>query len=152
MKGARGWVIAGAIAIVIAVAAVLLQPRQDSPEHSTDSDAANGASAALLFSQAMGHPTDQITGSFGAPAERSVMFVFTPTSPYTADEADRIHQWVLASGGILIYASEQADPELDRAFGDVVYGLLQILRNLIEEFMQTDEVRPLYILVRLFRL
>ena len=117
MKGARGWVIAGAIAVVIAVAALLLQPKQDSPEHSTDSDAANGASAALLFSQAMGHPTDQITGSFGTPAERSVMFVFTPTSPYTADEADRIHQWVLASGGILIYASEQADPELDRAFG-----------------------------------
>jgi len=117
MKGARGWVIAGAIAVVIAVAALLLQPKQDSPEHSTDSDAANGASAALLFSQAMGHPTDQITGSFGTPAERSVMFVFTPTSPYTADEADLIHQWVLASGGILIYASEQADPELDRAFG-----------------------------------
>src|SRR2546426_229430 len=117
MKGARGWVIAGAIAVVIAVAALLLQPKQDSPEHSTDSDAANGASAALLFSQAMGHPTDQITGSFGTPAERSVMFVFTRTRPYTADEADRIHQWVLASGGILIYASEQADPELDRAFG-----------------------------------
>src|SRR5438128_5879429 len=117
MKGARGWVIAGAIAVVIAVAALLLQPRQDSPEHSTDSDAANGASAVLLFSQAMGHPTDQITGSFGAQAWRSVMFVFTPTSPYPADEADRIHQWVLASGGILIYASEQADPELDRAFG-----------------------------------
>src|SRR3989475_2940022 len=117
MKGARGWVIAGAIAVVIAVAALLLQPRQDSPEHSTDSDAANGASAALLFSQAMGHPTDQITGSFGTPAERSVMFVFTPTSPYTADEADRIHQRGLASGGTLIYASEQADPELDRAFG-----------------------------------
>jgi hypothetical protein len=110
-------VIAGAIAVVIAVAALLLQPQQDSPEHSTNSDAANGASAALLFSQAMGHPTDQITGSFGTPAERSVMFVFTPTSLYTADEADRIRQWVLDSGGILIYASEQADPELDRAFG-----------------------------------
>lgn len=116
MKGARTWVIAGAIAIVIAVAAYLLQPRQDSPEHSTNSDAANGTSAALLFSEAMGHPTDQITGSFSAPVERSVMFVFTPTSPYTADEADRIRQWVLDSGGILIYASEQGDPELDRAF------------------------------------
>jgi hypothetical protein len=41
---------------------------------------------------------------------------------------------------------------LDRAFGDVVDKLLQILRNLIEEFMQTDEVWPLYIPVRLFRL
>src|SRR5438552_16876807 len=118
MKGARGGVIAGAIAIVSAVAAVLLQPRQESPEHSTDSDAANGASAALLFSQAMGHPTDQITGRFGAPAERSVMFVFMPTSPYTADEADRIHQWVLASGGFLIYASEECGHELVRGLVD----------------------------------
>jgi len=122
VKGARGWLVAGAIAVVIAAAAYLLQPRQDSPEHSTNSDAANGASAALLFSKAMGHPTDQITRSFAAPAQRSVMFVFTPTSPYTADEADRIRQWVLGSGGILIYATEQGDPELDRAFSVTRFG------------------------------
>ena len=122
MRGARGWVIAGAIAIAIAVVAYVLQPRQDSPEHSTNSDAANGASAALLFSQAMGHPTDQIAGNFSTPPDRSVMFVFTPTSPYTADEADRIRQWVLGSGGILIYATEQGDPELDRAFNVTRFG------------------------------
>jgi hypothetical protein len=44
------------------------------------------------------------------------MFVFTPTSPYTSDEAERTRLWV-RSGGVLIYASEQGDPELDRAFG-----------------------------------
>jgi hypothetical protein len=116
MKAARGWIVAAAIAVVIAAAAYLAQPRSDSPEHSSNSDAANGASAALLFAQAMGHPTDQVTGNFNPPpAIDSVMFVFTPTSPFTAEEAQRVHDWVRA-GGSLIYASEQGDPELDRAF------------------------------------
>jgi hypothetical protein len=44
------------------------------------------------------------------------MFVFTPTSPYTPDEADQVAAWV-RSGGHLIYASEHGDPELDRALG-----------------------------------
>jgi hypothetical protein len=117
MRGARGWIVAAAVAIVIAAAAYLLQPHSDSPEHSSNSDAGNGASAALLFAQSMGHPTEQITGNFDPPpASESVMFVFSPTSPYTADEAQRLLEWVRI-GGSLIYASEQGDPELDRAFG-----------------------------------
>lgn len=116
MKGARGWIIATAVAIVIAVAAYLLQPQPDSPEHSTNSDAANGASAALLFAQAMGHPADQVTGSFVPPAPYSMMFVFTPTSAYTADEAANTADWV-RFGGVLVYASEQGDPQLDRSLG-----------------------------------
>ncbi len=116
MKGARGWIIAGAAALLVAFAAYVLQPRNDSPEHSSNSDAANGASAALLFAEAMGHPTDQMTGGFEPPASFSTMFVFSPTSPYTSDEADRVLEWVRARGGVLIYASEQGDPELDRAF------------------------------------
>lgn len=119
MKGARGWIIAAVVGIGIAGAAFLLQPRAgDSPEHSTNSDAANGTSAVLLFAQAMGHPTGQITGSFNLPEETGVMFVFTPTSQYTADEAYRTRRWVTA-GGTLVYASEQGDPELDSAFGVV---------------------------------
>jgi hypothetical protein len=116
MKGARGWVIAGAAAIAIAALAYLVQPHQDSPEHSSNSDAANGASAALLFARAMGHPADQVSGSFATPTTPGMMFVFTPTSPYTSDEAERTLLWV-RSGGVLVYASEQGDPELDRAFG-----------------------------------
>jgi hypothetical protein len=116
MKGARGWVIAALISIAIAAAAYLVQPPQDSPEHSSSSDAANGTSAARLFTQTMGHPTDQISGTFALPAPGGAMFVFSPTSPYTSDEADRTRLWV-RSGGVLIYASEQGDPELDRAFG-----------------------------------
>ena len=115
MKGARGWVIAGLISVAVAATAFLVQPHQDSPDHSSTSDAANGSSAARLFAQAMGHPTDQIGGTFSPPAGLGVMFVFTPTSPYTSDEAERTRLWV-RSGGILVYASEQGDPELDRAF------------------------------------
>ena len=116
MKGARGWVIAGLLSVAIAAAAYLVQPHQDSPEHSSNSDAVNGASAARLFAQSMGHPTDQIAGSFSTPAMDGLMFVLSPTSPFSSEEADRVRLWV-RTGGTLIYASEQGDPELDRALG-----------------------------------
>ncbi len=116
MRGARGWIIAALISIAVAAAAYFVQPHQDSPEHSSNSDAANGTSAARLFAQSMGHPTDQVSGTFAPPAAFGLMFVFTPTSPYTSDEAERTRLWVRA-GGVLVYASEQGDPELDRAFG-----------------------------------
>jgi hypothetical protein len=116
MKGARGWIIAGLISIAIAAGAYFVQPGQDSPEHSSNSDAANGTSAARLFAESMGHPTDQVSGTFAPPASFGLMFVFTPTSPFTSDEAERTLLWV-RSGGVLVYASEHGDPELDRAFG-----------------------------------
>jgi hypothetical protein len=115
MKNLRGWVIAFVLALLVGVVAYLGQPKQDSPEHSSGSDAANGTSAARLFAQAMGHPTNQIEGTFSPPATDGLMFVFTPTSPFTSGDADRTAAWV-RQGGVLIYASEQGDPELDRAF------------------------------------
>jgi uncharacterized protein DUF4350 len=126
MKNLRGWVIAFILALLVGVVAYLGQPKQDSPEHSSGSDAANGTSAARLFAQAMGHPTNQIEGTFSPPAPDALMFVFTPTSPYTSDDADRTAAWV-RQGGVLIYASEQGDPELDRAFSVIrLNGLLSI--------------------------
>ncbi len=115
MKSLRGWVIALVLALLIGGVAYLGQPKQDSPEHSSNSDAANGTSAARLFAQAMGHPTSQIEGTFSPPSPAGLMFVFTPTSPYTADDADQTANWV-RQGGVLVYASEQGDAELDRAF------------------------------------
>lgn len=113
MRGLRGWALAAGIAIAIAAVAYLAQPREDSPEHNSNSDASNGTSAALLFSEAMGHPTDQVVGDFTLPA-RGLLFVFTPTSPYSASDADRAASWV-RNGGVLVYASEDGDAELDRA-------------------------------------
>jgi hypothetical protein len=116
MKGARGWVVVTLIAIAIAAIAYYVQPHQDSPEHSSASDAANGTSAARLFAQAMGHATNQMVGTFAPPPNDGLMLVFTPTSPFTTDEANRTAGWVF-SGGVLIYATEKGDPELDRALG-----------------------------------
>jgi hypothetical protein len=128
MKGARGWLLAALLAIVISVAAYLGQPQQDSPEHSSTSDAANGTSAARLFAQAMGHPTDQVAGTFNLPASGGLLFVFTPTSAYSSNEAQKTLEWV-RSGGVLIYASEQGDTELDQAFGVVRLGGLVVQGN-----------------------
>ena len=114
MRGLRGWILALALALLIGAVAYLGQPKQDSPEHSSSSDAANGTSAARLFAQAMGHPTNQIEGSFSPPSANSLMFVFTPTSPFTTDDANQTANWVRL-GGVIVYASEQGDPELDRA-------------------------------------
>jgi hypothetical protein len=116
MRGARGWVLVAVVSIAIAGIAYLFQPHADSPEHSSTSDAANGTSALVFYAQALGHPTVEIAGSFVLPAQNGLMFVFTPTSPYTSDDADRLAAWV-RSGGVLVYASEAGDPELDRAFG-----------------------------------
>jgi hypothetical protein len=121
MRISRGWVIAAAGSLLVAGLIYVVQPRSDSPEHSTNSDAANGASAALLFAQAMGHQANQITGTFSTPDRLGVMVVFTPTSSFTPDEADRTLSWV-RGGGLLIYAAEEGDPELDRAFGVVRLG------------------------------
>jgi len=114
MRGLRGWILALVLALLIGAVAYLGQPKQDSPEHSSGSDAANGTSAARLFAQATGHPTNQIEGTFTAPSPKGLMFVFTPTSPFTADDANQAANWVRL-GGVLVYASEQGDPELDQA-------------------------------------
>ncbi len=108
--------LAAVLSLAIAGVVYFFQPPQGSPEHSSTSDAADGASAAILFAQAMGHPTLEVAGSFTPPSSDALMFVFTPTSPFTADEADRTVAWV-RSGGVLVYASERGDVELDRALG-----------------------------------
>lgn len=119
----RGVGAAGVIALAILGAILVGQQKPDSPEHSTNSDAANGASAVLLYASAMGHPTSQVTGSFETPEPNSMLFVFTPTSPYTPDEANAVSDWVY-EGGVLVYASEQGDPELDSALHVNRYGRL----------------------------
>ena len=110
----RGWMAVGVIGLAILAAIFIGQQKPDSPEHSTNSDAANGASAVMLYASAMGHPTHQVTGSFEISDANTMLFVFTPTSPYTSEEADATARWV-HDGGVIVYASEQGDPELDTA-------------------------------------
>jgi len=59
----RGWMAIGVIGLAVLAAILIGQQKPDSPEHSTNSDAANGASAVMLYASAMGHPTRQVTGT-----------------------------------------------------------------------------------------
>ena len=90
----RGWMAIGVIGLAVLAAILIGQQKPDSPEHSTNSDAANGASAVMLYASAMGHPTHQVTGSFEISEANTMLFVFTPTSPYTSEEADATARWV----------------------------------------------------------
>jgi hypothetical protein len=116
MRGLRAWALGAVIVIGLLVVVFTVQQPQDSPEHSSSSDAANGTSALRLFAAALGHPTDQVTGSFQPPSSDGMMFVFTPTSAYSFDEAATTLSWV-RQGGVLVYASESGDTELDNALG-----------------------------------
>lgn len=114
MRSGRVWVTAIAIGLAAIAALFIGQQKPDSPEHSTNSDAVNGASAVLLYAESMGHPTHQIAGSFDMPAQNAEMFIFTPTSDFTSNEAQDTASWV-RNGGVLVYASESGDTELDAA-------------------------------------
>ena len=114
MRGARAWIIGAVLLIGALVVVFATQGSQGSPEHSSNSDAADGTSALRLFAQAMGHPTDQVEGTFSPPAGGALMFVFTPTMSFTSDEARATAQFV-RGGGVLVYGSEQGDTELDAA-------------------------------------
>ncbi len=113
----RGWVIAGILFIALAaVITIVDQQGSQSVDHSSNSDAAAGTSALMLFASAMCHPTDQIAGSFNVPDPGGLMFVFTPTSPFSGGDAADTLTWV-RSGGVLVYASETPDAALEAALG-----------------------------------
>ena len=116
MRNARGWAIGALLLIGVLVVVFTVQQAPDSPEHSSNSDAVNGTSALRLYAAALGHPTDQVAGSFSPPAADGMMFVFTPTSAFSSGEAAATASWV-RQGGVLVYASESGDPELDNALG-----------------------------------
>ncbi len=113
MSGRRGWLVLGGLASVV-VALAVLRPggQQGSPDHRSSSDAADGTSALRSLATALGHPTHTLEGSFNLPGTSGLLFVFTPSTPFAAQEATQLQQWV-TSGGVLVYASERGDPQLD---------------------------------------
>jgi hypothetical protein len=116
----RGWFILGGLVVLVALLTLLRGPAGagDSPEHRSDSDAANGTSALRLYAESLGHPTGTVEGDFTLPSSPALLFVFTPSQShgFSAAEAQQLANWV-SSGGILVYASEQAEPQLDTQFG-----------------------------------
>ena len=116
MRGARAWVLAAVLLVALGVVVFATQQNGSSPDHNSNSDNADGTSALRLYAQAMGHPTDQVEGTFSPPSPNDMMFVFTPTNSFSHDEAATTLSW-LRGGGVLVYASENGDAELDAALG-----------------------------------
>ncbi|HLQ62537.1 MAG TPA: DUF4350 domain-containing protein [Candidatus Acidoferrales bacterium] len=114
MRNLRGWVGLGLLALVVAVAA-FQGGRPDSPEHSSSSDARSGTSALRQLARELGHPSGQLSDRFELPAS-GLLFVFTPTRPFSSEEAASLRDWVVA-GGMLVYAAEAGDSRLDAALG-----------------------------------
>ncbi|HXM57079.1 MAG TPA: DUF4350 domain-containing protein [Candidatus Dormibacteraeota bacterium] len=84
----------------------------DSPEHRTDSDAANGASALPQVAERLGHPVTTLTDGFAPDLGIGAVFVLSPSAGFSRDEARRASDYV-TGGGVLVYAAEQGDPQLD---------------------------------------
>ncbi len=114
----RGWAVLGGLALLVAVLVLLRGPSGsgDSPEHRSDSDGPGGTSALRLYAQALGHPTATVEGDFTLPSSPGLLLIFTPTSGFSAAEAQQVSSW-LTAGGIAVYADEQAEPQLDTQFG-----------------------------------
>ena len=115
MRDVRGWLVLAGLAAIVAVLLALGSKPQGSPEHNTNSDAKNGASAMRYVAQSLGRGGDQIAGTFDL-GKAGLLFVISPTSPFTGYEAQQLHDWV-NSGGVLVFASETGDDQLDSAFG-----------------------------------
>ncbi len=115
----RRWVLLGVVTALIAVVVLLRGTAgNDSPEHSSASDAGNGTSALRYYAQALGHNTGTVEGEFDLPSSPALLFIFSPTTGFNSAEAQRLNGW-LSSGNVVVYAAEanRVDPQLDQQFG-----------------------------------
>lgn len=113
MKLDRRLLLIGALVLAIAVAVYLRgTPNEDSPEHKVSSDAANGTSALKQLAEALGHPTVVMQDGFTPDLGMRVLFVFTPRTGFTKQEAQRLLDYAHA-GGVVVYATEDGDVQLD---------------------------------------
>jgi hypothetical protein len=86
----------------------------DSPDHRTDSDGVNGASALVQLAGALGHPTTTLEDSFAPDLGMGALFVLSPAVGFSTDDTRRVLAYV-SGGGVLVYAAELGDPQLDAA-------------------------------------
>jgi hypothetical protein len=119
MKG-RGWVALGVMALLVFVLVVLRGSGSPggSPDHASTSDATDGTSVLRAYATELGHPSGSVEGDFSLSASPGLLFVFTPrtTNGFSGDEAQQLNTWMQA-GGVVVYAAEAGDPQLDTQFG-----------------------------------
>ncbi len=111
------WILLGTVVALIAIVVVLRGTAGgDSPEHSSASDAGNGTSALRLYAQALGHATGSVEGDYNLPSSPALMFIFRPTEGFSSAETQQLDTW-LRAGNVVVYATEERDPQLDTRFG-----------------------------------
>jgi hypothetical protein len=117
MKG-RGWIGLGAMAVLVFVLVLLrgTGTQGQSPDHASTSDAPDGTSALRAYADALGHSSGSVEGDFTLASSAGLLFVFTPTSGFSATEVQQLTSW-MQSGGVVVYAAEDGDPQLDTQFG-----------------------------------
>ena len=117
MKG-RGWIALGVMALLVFVLVLLRGSggQGRSPDHASTSDAVDGTSALRAYADALGHSSGSVEGDFSLASSPGLLFVFTPTNGFSADEAEQLNNW-MQSGGVVVYAAEEGDPQLDTQFG-----------------------------------
>ncbi len=90
--------------------------QHETPNHASTSDAADGTSALRAYADALGYPSGSVEGTFSLPAAAGLLFVFTPSNGFSADQVAQLNSWMQA-GGVVVYAAEEGDPQLDTQFG-----------------------------------
>jgi hypothetical protein len=113
----RSTAIVGVLLLAV-LGIVLLSPGgpRRSPEHRSDSDAPDGASALYTFAERLGHPVSRLTTSYAPPAGPGLLFVFSPVIDVSPAQAAALESW-LRGGGTLVYADESGTPALDAVLG-----------------------------------
>jgi hypothetical protein len=117
VKG-RAWFGLGAMALLVFVLVLLrgTGTQGRSPEHASTSDGTDGTSALRAYADALGHSSGSVEGDFTLSSSSGMLFVFTPTSGFSAAEVQQLNAWV-QSGGVVVYAAEDGDPQVDLQFG-----------------------------------
>lgn len=117
MKG-RGWIALVLMALAVFVLVLLRGSNNQnrSPSHVSTSDAPDGTSALRAYADALGHPSASVEGDFSLPSSPGLLFLFTPTVGFSSDEVNQLMAWI-QSGGVVVYAAEEGDPQLDTQFG-----------------------------------
>jgi hypothetical protein len=64
------------------------------------------------LAEALGHPTVILQGGFTPDLGMRVLFVFTPRTGFTKQEAQRLSDYA-SGGGVVVYGAEDGDPQLD---------------------------------------
>lgn len=81
-----------------------------------ESDAISGTSALRQLAAATGHHPGLLRDRFDLPPAQGVLFILEPENAISRSDAQALGRWVF-SGGVLVYASEGLNPELETAVG-----------------------------------